>query len=304
LAHWILIRSLQERTRINIFQKVIVIGALASGIDISSQISSVCTAPLLLSVKVVPNIPNPNPKIQYVPQIVEFLPTTRSVRFADNHTESDIDAIIFCTGYLYSFPFLSHLDPPVITDGQRARELWHQLFYRPVPTLAFLALPQRIVPFPFSEAQSFLVARVFSTARFEVLRSGEEDVEERARVERRGDGKAFHVMEPGEDVEYMGEMLEMARRVVGGEEGRQKGNEEPGWNDEKVWMRKFVPEMKKKALELGAERRKKIKTVQQLGFDYAKWKNDEKKEEEELKGMQENNWPDAKDEPELEVEIP
>lgn len=59
--------------------------------------------------------------------------------------------------YLYSFPFL-HVDPPVITDGRRLHNIAYQCLYAPQPTLAFVGVPFKIVPFPLFEVQAKFLA--------------------------------------------------------------------------------------------------------------------------------------------------
>jgi len=104
-------------------QKVIVVGSGASGLDIGTQISHVCRKPLLNSVKTPSPLKLGQENKEEVSPIAEFLVKERGVRFEDGRVEKDIDAIIYCTGYLYSYPFLKHLDPAVVTDGRRVRGL-------------------------------------------------------------------------------------------------------------------------------------------------------------------------------------
>ncbi|ORY99924.1 hypothetical protein BCR43DRAFT_484553 [Syncephalastrum racemosum] len=98
--------------------------------------------------------------VQIYPEI-EKIRSPNTVVFEDGQKVENVDVIVFGTGYLYSFPFL---DPSmdVIQDGQKARHLRSKMFYRPRPTLAFLGLPIRIVPFPLMQAQSILLARLYS----------------------------------------------------------------------------------------------------------------------------------------------
>lgn len=67
-----------------------------------------------------------------------------TIEFNDGNTLRDVDRILFCTGYLYSFAFLDQstldLDRPLVTDGERLRSLYEHLFYIPDPTLAVLAM--------------------------------------------------------------------------------------------------------------------------------------------------------------------
>lgn len=100
------------------------------------------------------------PGVEIYPEI-EKIKSPNTVVFEDGRKVENVDTIVFGTGYLYSFPFL---DPglDIIQDGQKARHLRSKMFYRPRPTLAFLGLPIRIVPFPLMQAQSILLARLYS----------------------------------------------------------------------------------------------------------------------------------------------
>ncbi|KAF2741120.1 putative flavin dependent monooxygenase [Polyplosphaeria fusca] len=251
-------------------KKVIIIGNSASGIDISSQIS-VHTSQVIVSEKEKPStVHNTSSTITYMPEIATFLPDQRGVRFTNGHTETDIDDIIFCTGYQYSFPFLQTLDPPPVTDGQRTRCTYEHIFYYPAPTLAFLTLPQRIVPFPVAEAQAGYVARVFS-GRCTLPPASAMAAWEARRVEEKGDGKAFHNLAFPADVEYINRLCEysMEASVV---EGKGKGKVPPYWDEEKRWVRERFPAIKQAVLALGEEKRGGVKRLEDLGFDFGEWK--------------------------------
>ncbi|KAL1836656.1 hypothetical protein VTJ49DRAFT_4816 [Mycothermus thermophilus] len=186
-------------------EKVIVVGNAASGIDIAAQISPVCRKPLLLSVQ----SPTPPHNLAHtgaeeVPAIAEFLPgPERAVRFTDGRVEHNIDSVIFATGYLYDLPFLRSLSPPLVTNsGRRVQGLYDHLFHIDHPTLAFIGLPIKVVPFPVAESQAALVARTWMNqlslpTRAEMRRW---EAEEEEAVRRGRSPKNFHVWPEGGDV--------------------------------------------------------------------------------------------------------
>lgn len=144
-------------------KKVVVVGNSASGIDLSAQIATVCEQPVIVSEKESTAKPREDqPRRKLVPETAAFLPAERAVRFEDDSVETDIDAVVFCTGYFYSFPFLDPTQFPLSPDGTWVRRLYEHILYIEDPTLAFLGIPQRIVPFPVAEAQAAFVARIWA----------------------------------------------------------------------------------------------------------------------------------------------
>ena len=74
--------------------------------------------------------------------------------------------MIICTGYEYSFPFLSTAcreDGLHLTWSEKhVQPLYKQLFHAQRPELAFVGLPWSVVPFPMFEVQAKLLAAVYS----------------------------------------------------------------------------------------------------------------------------------------------
>lgn len=97
-------------------KKIIVVGNSASGLDICSQIGKVSQQPIMISAKSTSEMQRAfasNGRLD-LPEIREFLPSAthdRAVVFLDGHVEAGIDNIVFCTGYFYSYPFLSSIQP-------------------------------------------------------------------------------------------------------------------------------------------------------------------------------------------------
>ncbi|KAJ4164875.1 hypothetical protein LMH87_006529 [Akanthomyces muscarius] len=257
-------------------KKVLVVGNSASGIDISNQIATASQLPVLVSEKDPPpgtataTPPTTTAWSRHVGQITQLLPATRSVRFSSGHVEDGVDAIVFCTGYHYAFPFLGALAPPVeAPDGSYADHLWEHMLYAPDPSLAFLVIPKRIVPFPFAEAQMAVVARMWA-GRLDVPTRTDMDAWVRRRVEAQPPG-ARHTFGYPEDVDYINRLhaLSAQARLDGGRglENGGAGKEPPYWDEETSWVRSKIFAIKVASRELG-ERRKECKTLVDLGFDY------------------------------------
>lgn len=252
------------------------VGHSASGIDIAAQISQVSKRPLLISERTATSTPKPAippqqaPVSKPIPEITHLTPKTKTVHFANSHpeneneNESDIDHIIFCTGYHFSTPFLSSLSPPVVTDGSRPNNLFKHVFYTPEPTLAFIGTPQRIVPFPFSQAQSAWVARVF--AGRVSLPSGTEMGKWIADWTGSRGGNNNSLAFPL-DAEYINSLygISMGAARKEGLENDGRGKEPPFWGKREKWMRERFPDIKKASQMLG-ERRRDVTTLEELGF--------------------------------------
>jgi cation diffusion facilitator CzcD-associated flavoprotein CzcO len=263
-------------------KRVIVVGNSASGTDIGAQIGEVCKHPLLQSSRTESLFFSPEgvPWKEDVPEIVEFLDPEkyyRSVRLADGRVERDVDTVLFATGYFYSFPFLK-VDPPVITSGLRTRDVYRQLFHIRYPTLAFPVLPQRIVPFPMAENQAAVIARVWS-GRLTLPHEEEMRVWEKEMLEERGDGKAMHILNFPEDADYLNMLYDWASSATPHQGLQNDGVGLLGtrWDDKRRWMRSQIPVIKMAHAER-KEDRFSVRTVEELGFDFEKWKNTQNEE--------------------------
>ena len=77
-----------------------------------------------------------------------------SVVLNDHQQITNIDTIIFCSGYDYDFPFIhQQSNLPLTTAGRRVQPLYEQLWHANTPTVAFVGLPHSVVPFPLFELQ-------------------------------------------------------------------------------------------------------------------------------------------------------
>jgi len=274
-------------------QKVLVIGSGYSGLDIASQVEPLCTPPLLHSTRSKPSTlstnPNntpPTPDTQTrstIPSIKTFLPTTeahgkRALEFENGRIEKDIDALIFATGYLYSYPFLSQTpnpsssSTPTTTTGHRTPQTYHHLFSPYTPTLTHLLLPQKIVPFPTAQAQAAVLARIYS-GRLTLPCASEMSAWESQRIAEKGEGKRFHYLDGGEDVVYLRMLEQWADCARDGGDG--VGKAPPRWGEKERWMRERVGEIKKAWVGFG-EGRKEVTTLEACGFDFEVWKKEEK----------------------------
>ncbi|KAI1405966.1 FAD/NAD(P)-binding domain-containing protein [Hypoxylon fuscum] len=246
-------------------KKVVVVGTGASGLDIASQIQKVCKPPLLISAqtKAPPEILEHIGSVKQVGQIKQFLTEDRGIELLplegeeEGQIERDVDAVLFSTGYLYTFPFLNTLDPPLITDGRQVHGLAKHLLHISHPTLAFPGLPIKVIPFPLSESQASVLARLWSNTLPLPPREKLEEWE-RADGEGTSPGK-YHVFAKGGDGRYINELHAWVTRESSG-----KGKEPPHWDQELLWQRGIYAEAKMKFEKTG----KKARTLEELGFKY------------------------------------
>lgn len=257
-------------------KKVVVVGCSASGLDIGAQINEVSQGKLLVSQRSESYLAAPlNGDKIICPEIVEFLsPTTydRGIKFADGRIEEHVDAVVFCTGYFYSYPFLSSLNPPAVTHGWRTMNVYQQLFYIEHPTLVFPVLPQRVIPFPMAENQAAVFSRVWS-ARLTLPPKDEMKAWEDSEVDAKGDGKEFHLLPFPMDADYFNFLYDWAEKAnpLPGLSKNGQGKLGTRWGERERWMRAHFPDIRRAFLQRGNEQ-SEIKNLADLGFNFEEWK--------------------------------
>ncbi|KAI8885844.1 FAD/NAD(P)-binding domain-containing protein [Backusella circina FSU 941] len=145
---------------------LLVIGGGSSASDIVRESSTVATkvyqtirTETELSRRSVAQNP---PNVEQIGLLTSIDPHTKTIHCGDK-TLTDIDTIVFATGYLFSFPFLPFQEERhLIKTGQKVYHLNNYLFYNNNPTLSFIGLPIRVVPFPLMQTQAVAVARYLS----------------------------------------------------------------------------------------------------------------------------------------------
>lgn len=253
-------------------KKVLLVGNSASGLDIANQIAKVCQSPLLVSVRTsTPEDVKEHVGFEEVAEIERFLVEKRGVRLKDGREITDLEAVLFCTGYLFTFPFFDNgelqKDEPLVTNGRRVYSLYKHFLHIYHPTLAFPGLPIKVMPFPFSESQAAIFARVWANEL--ALPSVSDMVEwERREEKEKGPGK-FHVFPPSGDGKYINAVYGWVTTDSG------RGKVPPRWSEKMFWERGIYAQAKLKFESEG----KKARTLEELGYTYEPEKKDEKSEE-------------------------
>jgi hypothetical protein len=151
--------------------------------------------------------------------------------------------------------------------------LYQHIFYIPRPTLTFLALPYRIVPFPLSESQASVVARFLagrlSLVSKDEMRSWEGNLL-RLKESEKGNSKNIHILGYPADAEYINYLASWAAVAAKktGLKNEGSGKSPRFWEEETCWVRGMTPRIKEVARSLGPVQRARVMTLEELGFVY------------------------------------
>ncbi|XP_035827480.1 flavin-containing monooxygenase FMO GS-OX-like 4 isoform X2 [Aplysia californica] len=187
--------------------RVVILGAAASGQDICVDMSPEAKRIYLSHNKTPLSTAIPD-NVEQVDGIVEVYKD--SVRLS-NGREIECDAILFCTGYLYSFNFLEPECGVQIEEG-RIVPLYKHLVHTTYPTMFFIGMCKPICPFPQFDAQiqfslKVLDGRLVLPSKLEMDEETETDY--RTRLERGLPPRYAHFMGPRQ-WEYNAQLTTMA----------------------------------------------------------------------------------------------
>lgn len=193
-------------------QRVLVVGNSASGIDISTQLSTVASR-VFLSSKRPDELANlKNPFVEDIGVVKSYNPD-KSITLENGTLIENIDSVIFCTGYLYDVPFLADYQDQITLETKNGFKNLHRgIFFIDDPSLIFIALQKQVTPMPFSEAQAVYVARVLSK-RLQLP-----PAEEMHRIEDEITSKyesesQYHLLGYPKDVEYCNKLIDAVRSI-------------------------------------------------------------------------------------------
>lgn len=212
-------------------KKTVVVGASVSAMDAIRDILPVSQLPVISSQKKTTKphvyfgtVAFEHHGVEKHGEITKIDDVTSTVYFDDDTSVTGVDAIIFGTGFVYSYPFLPHLD----LTGNRVQGLYQHIFKIDDETLSFVGSTAAGLTFKVFEWQAVLVARVFAGRA--QLPSTEEQIKwDKDRKLERGDGANFITIYP--DFEEYFETI----RALAGEEG--PGRRLPKF--EKRWVDNF-----------------------------------------------------------------
>lgn len=198
-------------------KKVLVIGNSASGHDVTAGVVRTAQLPVYQSRRSRSRWDGdePPPGIEWKPIVKEYLPTGEIV-FDDGTVLSDIDVVVYCTGYKASFPFWN--------SRANGKPIWNykenhlvgnylHIFLTDFPTIGVLGIP-RTLTFRSFEYQAIALARVFAGRNSISLPSKDE---QRAWERRRWqlvsrERRKFHDIpwDNNETIDYLRELYDLA----------------------------------------------------------------------------------------------
>lgn len=181
-------------------KKVLVIGNSASGHDISVDLLQAVQLPLYQSRRSRGRLDGDEPPagVEWKKVIKEYR-LDGTIVFEDDSELADIDHVLYCTGYLPSYPFWNtQANGRPLFDYKKKKLInnyWHT-FFQDIPNLAVVGMP-RVLTFRSFEYQAIAIARLFSGRNAvplpskEAQKKWELDRESRCRQE----GRRFHEIE-------------------------------------------------------------------------------------------------------------
>ncbi|XHF98441.1 hypothetical protein AWENTII_001991 [Aspergillus wentii] len=194
-------------------KRVLVVGNSSSGQDVTTDLLKHAALPVYQSRRSPSRWDgdSPPPGVEWKPVITEYL-SSGEIVFADGSAVSDIDHIIYCTGYKPSFPFWDS-NGSALYDYHDNRLIGNYLhtFFRNHPTLSIVGFP-RVLTFRSMEYQAIAIARVWS-GRTTIPSKEQQEQWEQDRVELvKRESRKFHNIEwdNGETMEYLQALFEMA----------------------------------------------------------------------------------------------
>jgi len=126
-------------------QRVVVVGSSVSAHEIIHEILDVAEAPVYASIRGEPLPafgwePFKHPRISVKPGISHLEPQTGRIHFTDGSHLENVDAVIFGTGYTFSFPFLPDVQERVREADRRLPGVYQHTWNIEDPTLTFVGM--------------------------------------------------------------------------------------------------------------------------------------------------------------------
>ncbi|KAJ7318092.1 hypothetical protein DFH08DRAFT_971568 [Mycena albidolilacea] len=169
--------------------------------------------------------------VQIVSGIKQFHASNHTIELFDGALLTDIDHIIFSTGYQYTFPFLPQYHnssigrneegpqdrpQPLVTDGSHYRSLYRDFIYIDEPTLGFMNMNIMTIAWSFGEYFAVALAKVWSGTAKLPSQHEMRKAHRRAVAERGGYGKGVLIFSVREYATFFCSWLNTAALEFGG----------------------------------------------------------------------------------------
>lgn len=168
--------------------------------------------------------------------------------------------------------------------------------------MAFLVLNQKVIPFPMAEAQAAVIARVWS-GRLQLPNDEDMQAWEKYTAANTERPRNFHLLPFPKDADCINMLHDWAMTADDSAETHQEfrrrrlsksrgeahaggnishancaiGKEPRRWGEKQYWMRERFPAIKKAYQSFGDKRYEK-RTLEDVGFDFARWKAEKAEE--------------------------
>ncbi|KAK5045969.1 hypothetical protein LTR84_008755 [Exophiala bonariae] len=192
-------------------QSILVVGSSESAIDVTLQSLPHAKSPVYVSQRT----PHPRFPTVFNRKGIEIVPTIshidgNSIHLSNGAVLTDIDTIVFSTGYFYTYPFLNHIRPSA-PSGQRVPGLYQHIFDIYNPNIAFIGVATGTLAWLAWEKSAFLTALLWS-GRIKLPPVEEQKKWEARRLVQTGPkDKMFHILaQPSDRVIYFDELNEIA----------------------------------------------------------------------------------------------
>jgi len=144
-------------------QRVALFGASASANDLAVEIAQLATELFCCgdAFAALPAAARDQGNLHRRPGIAALRPDG-SLVLNDGSRVAPVDSLVYCTGYHYRYPFMP--SDLLRVEDNWVQPLYHDLLHADHPSLAFIGIPFRVVPFPLFEVQARWFAKVVSQA--------------------------------------------------------------------------------------------------------------------------------------------
>lgn len=246
--------------------KIVVVGNSASGGDLAYQLATYLNRPIHKSKRSENLLPaGQSDLITDVTDIAKFDAATKSLILKDGTVLEDVDAVIFATGYLKSFPFLKLPEnaPPLLTDGHKVHGTYEHIILYNYTNLAIIGLTRFVLPTRTSETLGCWLSKVWSNKvtlpSVSEMKAWEED-----RIKVKGNGKQFHDLLFPEDVKYNNELNRQIFESIKDLPESEKGLLPKIWDKEQTALRGSLKSIKEAYIRYKQKTGKLAQSYQEL----------------------------------------